>query len=172
MKKSYLPIIALFFSIASFAQKGNNQLSIGVEADLPIGQLGDAYGVGFGGSIKGLYGIGTKGLLTLTTGYSSFSGKSGTLYDGQTFTMIPIMAGYRHLLNGGLYVEPQAGVTINNTKIPNFNFSETKFGAALNLGYVTAGGFDASIRYLTEGDVLSMLALRLAYNIRLASHAK
>jgi hypothetical protein len=166
MKKILFSIMAVFLSAGfCYAQKGNNQVAIGVEADLPLGSY-SGYNVGFGGNLKGLYGLGSASQLTLTAGYSSFSAKSGGIYNGQTLTLLPILAGYRYNLASGLYGEGQVGLATLTTKIPGFSFSQTNFAAAINVGYVIKG-FDVSVRYYTEGDVMSMFALRLAYNISL-----
>jgi hypothetical protein len=172
MKKIYFVSLCLFaFSFVSVAQKGNNEIGIGAELNVPLGQLGDAYSAGFGGSVKGLYGVGTAGQLTLTVGYSGFKGKSGTLYKDQKFSLLPVLLGYRHHFSS-FYVEPQVGVTTDKTKIPGFTFSETKFTAALNVGYLIQG-FDLSLRYHTEGDVLSLFAVRAGYNFPLGKkHSK
>jgi len=148
-----------------YAQTGNNAISIGAEADFPLGSY-TGYNIGFGGNVKGLYGLGASGQLTLTAGYSSFSGKSGSLYNGQTLSLLPILAGYRYNLASGLYGEGQVGLATLTTRIPGFSFSQTNFAAAANVGYVF-NNFDVSVRYYTEGDVMSMFAVRLAYNIAL-----
>jgi hypothetical protein len=176
MKRSLLlAASALVISIAAFAQKGNNQVGIGAELDVPLGSFGDAYKTGFGGTIKGLYGIGEAGQLTFTTGYSSFKGKSETAfgysYEGQTFTMVPLLAGYRHHFNS-FYLEGQLGATVNGTKANGTKVeSMTKFAFAANLGYEIKG-LDISVRYHTEGDVLSMFAARIGYNISFGNKAQ
>jgi len=172
MKKICFVSLFLFaFAFISKAQKGNNEVGIGAELNVLLGSYKDAYGAGFGGSVKGLYGVGKAGQLSLTLGYSGFKGKSGTLYNGQKFSLIPILVGYRHHFSS-FYLEPQLGVTNDKTKIPGFTFSETKFTAALNVGYLVHG-FDLSIRYHTEGDVLSLFAVRAGYNFPLGKgHAK
>lgn len=69
MKKTFLLIGISLLSFAGFAQKGNNQINVGVELGLPTGDNGDVSKAGFGGTVKGLYGIGTAGQLSLTTGF-------------------------------------------------------------------------------------------------------
>lgn len=176
MKRSLLSaVFALVISIGAFAQKGNNQVGVGAELNTPLGSFGDAYKTGYGGTIKGLYGIGKAGQLTLTTGYSSFKGQSKTAfgysYAGQTFTMVPVSAGYRHHLNN-FYLEGQLGATINGTKANGVKVeSMTKFAFAANAGYEIKG-LDLSLRYHTEGDVLSLFAARIGYNLNLGKRAE
>jgi hypothetical protein len=82
--------------ISGYSQRGNNLLGIGAELDLPLGHFGDAYNIGFGVNVKPMFGIGNSGHVTFTTGYSTFSGKSGTYYANQNFSMVPLLFGYRH----------------------------------------------------------------------------
>ncbi|HVS94662.1 MAG TPA: outer membrane beta-barrel protein [Mucilaginibacter sp.] len=168
MKKILLILLAFILS-ATFccAQTGNNQVGVGVETNLLLSNgYSDIYHPGIGGNLKGLYGIGDASQLTLTAGYNSFGGKSSSQFGDQTLSLIPVQAGYRYNLKSGLYGEGQAGVGILTTKVTGFSFSQTNFAAAIGVGY-TINGFDASIRYYTEFDVISTFAVRIAYNFSL-----
>ena len=169
MKRILLLLTFAVFGInCCFAQKGNNQLGIGAEVNfLASNGYSSIYNPGIGGGIKGLYGIGGAGQLTLSGAYSSFSGKSSSPYGDQTLSLLPVLAGYRYNLKGGLYFEGQAGLAVLTTKASGFSYSQTDFAAALNIGY-TVHGFDISARYYTEGDVISTFAVRLAYNFNLS----
>ncbi len=162
MRKNFLSLAILFFiSYGVNAQKGNNQISIGPEVDLPVGTFADAYKVGFGGTIKGLYGIGSGGQITLTTGYIAFNGKSG-LYADQKFNIIPILAGYRQNFKS-LYVEPQLGAASYKTKVTGFSESETRFTYGVGVGY--SGVVDLGLRFQAH-EGASLIALRAAYVIK------
>ena len=169
MKKAlFITLAALFSAVCTYAQTGNNQVSIGIETNLFLKSgYSNIYNPGIGGNLKGLYGIQDASQLTLTAGYSSFSGKSSSQYGDQNLSLLPVLAGYRYNLKNGLYAEGQVGLAILRTKAGDFSFSQTNFAAALNVGY-TIKGFDASIRYYTEGDVISTFAVRLAYNFSLS----
>lgn len=169
MKKILLSIAGIIFAInCCFSQTGNNQLSVGAEVNfLASNGYSTIYNPGIGGNLKGLYGIGSSSQLTFTVAYSSFSGKSSSSYGDQTLSLLPVLAGYRYNLSGGLYGEGQAGLAILTTKATGFSFSQTNFAAAVNVGYVIHG-FDISARYYTEGDVVSTFAVRLAYNFTLS----
>src|ERR1043165_7804117 len=139
MKKTIPLFMLLFvFSFIGNAQKGNNQISIGPEVDLPLGSFNDAYKVGFGGTIKGLLGVGNAGQVTLLTGYSYFKGKSsgvgGYNYSSYSFSIIQILLGYRHNFSG-FYVEPEAGMGIYRTKVSSVSASETRFTYGGGVGY-------------------------------------
>jgi len=168
MKKFLFILLACTMSAAaSYAQKGNNQVSIGAETNLFLSNgYSNIYNPGIGGNLKGLYGIGDASQLTLTVAYNAFSGKSSSQYGDQKLSLLPILAGYRYNLASGFYGEGQAGLATLTTKVTGFSFSQTNFAAAINVGY-TISGFDLSIRYYTEGDVVSTFAARVAYNISL-----
>ena len=169
MKRIYTLSITLFLLIqAGYAQKGNNQINLGPELDLPIGNFHTAYSVGFGGTIKGLYGVGTAGQISLTTGYLHFKGKSGSNngydYSGQTFAIIPYLLGYRHNFKPW-YIEPQVGMASYTTKTSGFKFNETRFTYGLGGGYTTSN-LDLGLRFQSH-EGASLLAFRVAYNINL-----
>jgi hypothetical protein len=170
MKRNLLSLALMIFVVNyCFAQKGNNQISLGAEVNfLASNGYSSIYHPGFGGGVKGLYGIGDAGQLSLSATYSAFGGKSSSPYGDQTLTLLPILAGYRYNLKGGLYFEGQVGLAILTTKASGFSFSQTNFAAAANIGY-TIHGFDISARYYTEGDVVSSFAVRLAYNFNLSN---
>src|SRR4051812_44422493 len=117
MKKVlFLAAAAVSLSTLAIAQdkkmdKESASISVGVEAALPIGNLGkspsqvkfsDYYKFGIGGSIKGALPIFTGGAVTLSAGYISFSGKSTTIL-GQTYknpalNLIPLKVGLRYAI--------------------------------------------------------------------------
>jgi len=168
MKKNLLFVVAFILSASfCYGQTGNNQVSVGAETNFFLSNgFSDIYNPGIGGNVKGLYGIGDASQLTLTSGYTWYGGKSSSQFGDQTLSLIPILAGYRYNLKSAFYGEGQAGLGILTTKIPGFSFSQTNFAAAINVGYVYKG-FDVSVRYYTEGDVVSLAAIRLAYNFSL-----
>lgn len=155
-----------FLSCVSHAQKGKNQINFGPELDLPVGALGSAYKLGFGGTIKGLFGIGKSGQITFTTGYSGYKGKSGSVdgfdYGSQKFSIIPLLAGYRQNFKS-LYVEPQLGMGIYKTKVEDFSFSETRFTYGVGAGY-SNDIVDLGLRFQSH-EGASIIALRAAYVI-------
>ena len=164
MKKFlFFAACTLAFATSGLAQKGNNQVGIAVDLGLPIGSFGDAYKLGIGGQLRGLYGVGKAGQATLTTGYTSFKGK-GSLYGNQKFSILPILLGYRQHFTA-LYVEPQLGVSTLTTKVPNFKYSETKFTYVVGVGY-TMNGVDIGVRYQSAAE-LGQFAFHLGYNIPL-----
>lgn len=179
MKK--LMIIGVFLSAFTFtvhAQKGDLNLNTAAMAGLPIGDFSDAYGLGWGVSIKGLYGLSPAGQVTFSTGYSQFGLKDS--YDDNlkgSLGIIPVFAGYRHQI-GQLYLEPQLGLSVNQTNLKadmgnggSFEGSDSSssFGYAASVGYLL-GDIDLSLRY--QGFSLSdrglgFLGLHIGYQFQL-----
>lgn len=177
MKKLPALFIAfcIFATANTFAQEStaipSPSLNIGIEAGLPVGDFGDAYKVGLGGSLKVLFPVATDAAITLSGGYMSFSGKetriSGVTFKNPAFNMIPLKAGFRYSFPGGLYFEPQLGYT--NYKIKDAK-SQGAFTYAANLGYLINQKLDLSARYEAfskNENTTAFAGLRLGYNFSL-----
>lgn len=165
MKKiSLFLVLFVTLAFAGQAQTGHNQISIGPEVDIPVGSFGDIYKTGFGGTIKGLWGVGTAGQVTLMSGYSTFKGKNqgsgGFDYSGMKFGIIPILVGYRQNFNG-LYVEPQLGEAIYTTKSGGFKEHETRFTYGGGIGF-SMNALDLGAR-IQSHEGATLVAIRLAY---------
>jgi hypothetical protein len=95
MKKALLAVVVLaaFVSTNTFAQ-GKIVLGVGGDVLLPMGTFGDAYKLGFGGSVRGQYNITPMAAVGLTVGYFTWSGKDitvlGTTFTGPKFSGLPI----------------------------------------------------------------------------------
>jgi hypothetical protein len=169
MKKVLLSsVFLLLISIFANAQKGKNQINIGPEVDVPIGTFSNAYKIGFGGTVKGLYGVGDEGQITFMTGFSTFKGKSGTTngysYANQTYNIIPYLFGYRKNFKT-LYIEPQIGFASYKTKVTGYNFNETRLTYGLGVGY-SVNALELGLRFQSHVGS-SLFALRAAYNLNL-----
>ncbi len=172
-----LSVVMLFACFGAFAQKGNNQVGIGLDLGLPMGDFGDGSKLGIGGTAKGMYGVGTAGQVELTLGYISFGAKESSSAASASTSIIPIFAGYRHHFNG-LYVEPQLGVSMIKTKVDidmegmgsfSGSASTSAFGFAVGAGYLF-NDFDISARYQSaskNGGSFGFIGLRVGYNFSL-----
>jgi len=176
MRKNYVVLLAtILITASSIAQKGKSYLGVGGDISLPTGDFGSYFKTGMGGYVKGMFGVGTAGQVTLTTGYSSFK-EAG---DWEDFTatqgVAPILIGYRHNFNG-FFVEPQIGYAIYNYKETSQEFgyyteSGGGFTWAAGVGYVFNNKLEVSARYQTggnEGSSASMFGLRVGYNFSLS----
>jgi hypothetical protein len=176
MKKITLAVVLLAASfIGAKAQSGHNQIGIGADVAIPTGDFGDAYKTGFGGSVKGLFGIGSAGQITLTTGYTSFKAKGSTSDIDVKASIIPILAGYRHNFNG-FYVEPEIGYGIYGSKVSGMgsgydgSSSDGAFTWAAGIGYAMAQGLDLGARYQSaskDGSTTSLIGFSVRWNFTL-----
>lgn len=163
--------------IAGAQEKGSIHINAGIDVGFPLGDFGEGFGIGFGASAKGLYGISDAGQATLTLGFLRFGMKDGNdLVSGST-SLIPILAGYRHRF-GNLYGEGQIGLTALRTSIKvkeadfgNFSgsTSATHLGYGVGVGYLM-GNLDLGLRFqgvASDGNSLNLVALRVGYNFQL-----
>ena len=167
MKKIILVFACIVALSTVKAQKGNNQIGIAAEVGLPMGDFGDSFKTGIGGSVKGLLGVGQAGQITFTTGYTKFKGKDNGLFDYSS-SIIPLLVGYRHNLSG-FYVEPQIGYGIYGAKVEDESNSDGAFTYALGIGFA-ASGFDAGVRYQgasKDGSTTSLVGIHVGYNFTL-----
>lgn len=148
--------------------KGETMMSVGAEVGLPIGSLGDINGIGFGASVKAAFPVSADGAITGSAGYMTFSGKTisilGISVKNSALGMIPIKAGYRHMLGGGFNVEPQVGYTLFSG-----SGSGGGFTYAANVGYMINNQWDLSARYegISNNGSVSFIGARVGYNFSL-----
>ena len=175
MKKLLLLTAIVGISLLSKAQKGNNQIGIAFELAIPTGDLGDIAKTGFGGLVRGAYGVGTAGQVTLTTGYTSFGLKDEFLGAGESGNLhiIPILVGYRHNFSG-FYIEPQLGYGIYGSKFEDasgsFTSSDGAFTYGGGVGY-SKSGFEGGIRFQAgskDGSTTSYFGIHVGYNFSLS----
>lgn len=173
MKRILLAMSVSLMSLAGFAQTGNNQIGAAAELGFPTGDGADGSKMGFGATVKGLYGIGTAGQITFTTGFMSFAAKDEIVdllgADKIKSSIIPLLAGYRHNFKG-FYAEPQIGYAIHGAKIKGGEFdgsdSEGAFTWAANVGYVFSNNIEVGARYQSshkDGTSSAFFGLRVGY---------
>ena len=175
MRKTYMVLLAtILISASSFCQMGKSFIGVGADLSLPTGDFGNYMKTGTGGYVKGIFGVGTTGQVTLTTGYSSFKGAGDDEDFKSTESAIPLLIGYRHNFNR-FFVEPQLGYGIYTYKENSFEngyYTETDgaFTWAAGVGYVFNNKIEVSGRYQgggKEGWNVQMFGLRLGYNFSL-----
>lgn len=166
-----------FIGTATFAQTGFHKVGAGAEVALPMGDFGQAYGIGFGITGKVFYGINEKSDITGTLGYLHFGMKNDSDMMSGSMGMIPVMFGYRYDF-GGLYGEPQIGLMAMRSKV-KFNdsglggmFSDlsgtsstNKVSFGLGGGYAF-GDWDLGARFQIV-DNLNFIGVRVGYNFSL-----
>lgn len=162
MKKILLVAVVGMFSLTAMAQKGGStNFSAGIELGIPMGDMKESQSMGFGGSVKALFGEASG--FTASAGYMTFAGKDvsgiGTY---PAFSAIPVKVGYRLATEGGFYFEPQVGMSFTSQG----GSSASAFTYAPNVGIIT-GGLDLSARYeamSNNGSTISFVGFRLAYS--------
>lgn len=177
MKKIIYTLTLALMSHIGYAQQGFHKLGVAAELGLPMGDFGDAYGVGFGGTAKAFYGITEKADITGTVGYLHYGIKGSNDYMSGSMGMIPIMFGYRHDF-GGFYGEPQLGLAILRSSVKmdlgglgsllgdiGGSSSATKVSFGLGGGYAF-GNWDLGARFQIT-DSMNFLGLRIGYNFAL-----
>jgi hypothetical protein len=176
MKKCLVIVFFLIISFRSYGQYGEDYLNIGVDAGLTLNEFYQVqFPAGFGASIKGLYGVGLNGQVSLTVNYMYFPlDQSFALPQGENLTLhvIPVFLGYR-LNFDKFFLEPQVGGAMLVNRFKNepdvYHESTTEFAFAAEAGYV----FDlveVSFRYQHAGpspNHLGLLGIRAAYKIPL-----
>ncbi|WP_369047669.1 hypothetical protein [Tenacibaculum sp. UWU-22] len=155
---------ALFLMTMSLSAQsiydGSDQISVGVNAGLPIGDLAGSYSAGFGIDFNYLYSIGSKVQIGGATGYLFFMGKdvNGVKAAGKSY--IPIAGAIRfnneydrYVIGtdlgyaigitpsgdkGGVYFKPYLGYKISNN-------------VELNLSYIGVKKKDPAYSYVALG---------------------
>lgn len=169
--KKLVVMLALIAASVSFAS-AQGRFSVGPEVAIPMGDFGDAVGVGIGGSLRYEAPINDNLSWTGTVGFISFSKKSfddgfGDEYD-YSASIIPIQAGIKYYFTesfNGFYVGAEAGLNLVKVKVSYLDASatesDTKFGFAPQIGYHIAS-IDIAARYQVIADA-DYLGFRIAY---------
>ena len=106
MKKlaAVLFLVAVVYNTAS-AQRGQNEIRLVAEGALAFPEVH----AGWGGFVKGYYGIGRSAQLTAMLGMSKFSRNEAVGKDKTITHLIPVLIGWKQHIKM-FYVEPQAGL--------------------------------------------------------------
>jgi hypothetical protein len=154
MRKSIFTffLVAIFFTC--YSQQGIIKIGVGTELNVPVSTaFKHEYKTGFGGYLKGLYGIGKSSSITFTANYSHFP-QQGEPVDGYSFMLnyLSLLPGYRYTFSG-FYVEPQAGFSfaLSRYKTPSGreHFSTGEFMWAAGLGYEIKN-IDIGVRFQSD----------------------
>lgn len=169
-------LLFLIISFSSYGQYGEDYINIGFDAGITLNEFYQTqFPAGFGASIKGLYGVGLDGQVSLTANYLYFPlDRSLVLPAGENlvFHHVPILVGYRFNFDR-FFLEPQLGGALFATRYrfdqDRYTETATAFAFAAEAGYV----FDmveVSFRYQHSGSSphhLGLLGIRAAYRIPL-----
>lgn len=178
--RNLLTIMAVLFCTISHAQKGVNKLVLGVDIGFPTGDFAEVANIGAGPFAKLLFGITPSGEISATTGVAFYSLKKDELgfggYDDLkgTWTVIPILVGYRHNFINGIFLEPQLGMGVYALKAKyqgnTESDSESAFTWAAGIGYAKKN-IEIGGRYQSgeKDGSLSQFVIHLGYVLPLKS---
>ncbi len=162
---SVLTALLITVSIQASAQEKKFKVSLGLETALPVGNLGTAYSVGAGLSLRFLYKITPQFGVTFTTGGIAFIPKGGINKNSKATLNIPFKVGGRYKFTDKFYGIMELGDTHSTVYYDSNNsvghVSGNSFTYAPGVG-VLLGGFDVSLRY--EGyQSAGFVGLRLGF---------
>lgn len=170
MKVSRLALALLFTTMTdASAQKGSIKVGASAEVAFPFH---DTFGyieeVGYGGSIKGFYGVRETGDLTLTAGYLFFPIEQPLRsIDG---ALVPVLVGYRQSFNR-IFIEPQIGVSSYRINLEHGTERYMQLAIGIGAGWQLKD-FEIGARYQrgnTQQKTTSFVAFRVGYNLKLHS---
>lgn len=186
MKKLTLGLAAFAFAGGLFAQ--NNQISLGVDFALPMGDFGDAFGLGVGPTAGFELPVSDNLSATVQVAYDILMPKSDFKDVIKSASMLPAQVGLKYYFQGdqaGFYGHAQLGIHSVSVKSEDIDLgplgtiegtsdSNTNFSWAIGVGYQLEK-FDLGLRYNSispDSDVdgakaSSYIGLRVAYLISL-----
>lgn len=106
LKKLMFVKLFCIATLVSNAQKENNALCVNGEATIPFFQNDPGFGI----SLKGMYGLGKSGQLTLSAGVSKFNSKNSVETGKVSTRLIPFLLGYKYNFKEKFYIEPKLGI--------------------------------------------------------------
>jgi len=173
-KSIHLLIMTLCFGSLLNAQKGRNQVNLAIEGSVPVFENAG----GFGGFIKGMYGVGRSAQLSLMIGVAGFREKNSVDQSTTNIRLVPVLAGYKQNFHK-FYIEPQAGYGELAGKVTTDDFARPSVGAffwALGAGYdhkrINAGirfqqayGSESTSAGIWQGKDFHYTGIHLGYRI-------
>ena len=153
-------------------------LSIGPDANLPIGNFKDFYNWSVGGSVQGDYAIlGRTLYVSVNAGYDNFFTGAEKLGNSNDLNLVPVLAGLKYFAIDNFYVEALAGVSFITDKSGEgaeksavFAYSP-QIGYLFHLGgrnYIDAGvKFQSDFTYIAGQQNNNFFGVRIAYGFGL-----
>ena len=160
MKKLILAGL-LVVMLAPAAQAGGLGITIGIEGAfvLPVGDWGDATGIGFGGMAKGAYNLNEEMSLALRVGYIYHLSKEVAGMDLSS-SELPILVGFRYQTGLGLYGDLSLGLVNCGAEADGHSDSEMKFGMLAGIGFnIMSFNVAANLFAPSLGDIDEVIGL-------------
>jgi hypothetical protein len=161
MKRLLLAGLIVAMLAPAAAQAEGLGITIGVEGAfvLPVGDWGDATGIGFGGMAKGAYSLNDEMSLSLRVGYLYHLSKEIMGVDVSS-SELPILVGFRYTTSFGLYGDLSLGLVNLGASVGDHSDSEMKFGLLAGAGF-TMIGLNFSVNFFAPslGDIDQIMGL-------------
>lgn len=170
--------LALNTNAQSTYERSGIQLSVGPQANLPLGSFNDAYDWSIGGSVQADFPIVSNDLyVVVNAGYNNFFAKDG-VGTGKDLGNIPVSAGLKYYFpTTNFYIQGTAGASFLTSKSDLDADKSASFTYSPQVGYlINLGGRNAlDVSFKFEGDSkiydggksFNFLGLRAAYNFGL-----
>ena len=183
MKKLFVVLVAIVLvascaSAQQFWGQGKMSWGGGAELSLPLGNLGDWAGIGFGPFGKFQYGLNENILLTGSLGYTYWTKKDQGYGVSTSASAVTFLVGGKYNLSAqvgkGFYGLGEIGMYFASYTWPNplsayygggttYSVSETNFVFVPGVGY-EFGNFDVCVKFVLGTDVTN-IAARIAYQV-------
>jgi hypothetical protein len=179
MKKLIFTLLAAVAFSASFAQTKSTssgaKLSVGLEFGLPVGNFGNAYTIGFGGSGKAEIPVSSAFNFTMTAGYTTYYYEKpikdlAKAFGADTYQgYVPLKVGGKYFFSPNVYGEAEIGAAIGTNNSAGTAFA---YAPGLGLSYPVSDkhDIDFGVRYegwSQDGGNVGQVAFRIAYKFGL-----
>jgi hypothetical protein len=149
-------------------------LSVGPEASIPLGSLGNRYGWNFGSSVQADFPVWNNQLyFTTTAGLNNLFVKNSYTVNQNDLLMLPVKAGLKYYPVGSLYIRGEAGASFLLNKHESGYDKTASFSYSPSVGYqfALAKGqyldasvkFERNTKFTTNGTANNFVGLRVAY---------
>lgn len=168
MRFSALLLSALcFLTISTNAQKGQTSLSIGPSVGIPL-NFSTGYKTGFGGGVRGYFGVTPQGSILANVNTLSFASKFE--YGAADFTSVKV--GYKAEFNSDrFFIYGDGGLIFKSASTGN---KDSDFGVGGGFSYSIPAGKNGSIDVIPSYNIVfqnvinrTWLDLHLAYRFNL-----
>jgi hypothetical protein len=167
MKHTFLlvTLVAMYFTVnaqrkARYASSTrNSEISVGLEAGLPVGQNGKPYSYLIGGSVQYETKPDADLGITVNGGYLHYPVKKA--YEPGSVGFVPLLAGVKYYFSPMAFFHAQLGAAIGTSKGQGTGFAYTP-----GIGVKLSSNIDAELKYVgisTKGGTLDNVGLRVAY---------
>ena len=145
MKKVLSVLFVVFFVAGFINAQGKMALGFNAGIAFPMGDFGDGFDMGFGGSAIFAYHASPNADVTVSAGYLTWSGKDES---NVTFSSIPVMVGGKYLFGKGKfhpYVAGELGAHFVSVDLPEYVIEGITFGGGSSsdtyFGWGAGAGF-------------------------------